>query len=380
MRRINILYVITKLELGGAQKQLLSLISRLDRERFTPFLFTGRVGLLVPEALSINGLNIKLSKFLERPVNPVKDLLALIEICRFIKKNRIEIVHTHSSKAGIIGRLAAKLSGVKIIIHTVHGWSFNDYQPFFYRNLYLLLEKITACLTHKLIVVSLADKQKGLSNHIAREHKSTLIPYGINYKEFSSIKPNLRQELGIASDDLVVGMVACLKAQKSPRDFIKLAFKVNQAMPKVKFLLVGDGLLHKNILKLINQFNLKNNVFLLGWRKDIPEIMSSLDVFVLTSLWEGLPIVVLEAMALGKPVVVTDTGGVREIIHEGKNGFLVPIGDIDAMSGKIVFLLKDKQLRERIGQNALGSLGGNFQIENMVINTKNLYNSCIENN
>lgn len=378
MRRINILYVITKLELGGAQKQLLSLIGCLDRERFAPFLFTARSGLLVPEALSINGLNIKLSKFLERPINPLKDLLALIQICRFIKKNRIEIVHTHSSKAGILGRLAGKLCGAKAIIHTVHGWSFNDYQPFFYRNFYILLEKITAWLSHKLIVVSLADKQKGLSCHIASEHKYRLIPYGINYKEFSSRKPNLRQELGFTSDDLVVGMVACLKAQKSPQDFIKLAFKVNQAMPKVKFLLAGGGALHKNILKLINRFNLKNNVFLLGWRKDIPEIMSSFDVFVLTSLWEGLPIAALEAMALGKPPVVTDTGGVREIIHDGKTGFLVPIGDIDAMSERIIFLLKDKQLREQIGQNAMGSLRDNFQKENMVINTKNLYNSCIE--
>ena len=129
MHKTNLLYIITKLELGGAQKQLLSLIKGLDKQVYNIFLFTAKDGLLIKEALALDGLILNRSRFLERKINPLKDLLALIEIYGFIKKNRIQIVHTHSSKAGILGRLAAGLAKTKIIIHTVHGWSFHDYQP-----------------------------------------------------------------------------------------------------------------------------------------------------------------------------------------------------------------------------------------------------------
>ncbi|MCX5702766.1 MAG: glycosyltransferase, partial [Candidatus Omnitrophica bacterium] len=129
--------MVTKLELGGAQKQLLSLIAHLNKERFHLFLFVAQEGLLLSEALSIKGITIIKSRCLERAINPIKDLLALIEIYWFIKKNNIEVVHTHSSKAGILGRLAARLARIKVIIHTVHGWSFNDCQPALVRRFFI---------------------------------------------------------------------------------------------------------------------------------------------------------------------------------------------------------------------------------------------------
>ncbi len=127
MPKINILYVITKLELGGAQKQLLSLINGLNKEKYNIFLFTARDGLLLNEAQILAKVTLKKSRFLERPINPLKDVLALIELYNFIKINKIQIVHTHSSKAGILGRIAAKFAKIKVIIHTVHGWSFHDF-------------------------------------------------------------------------------------------------------------------------------------------------------------------------------------------------------------------------------------------------------------
>ncbi len=151
MQKINLLYVITKLELGGAQKQLLDLIRHLDKEKFKLFLFSAQTGLLLPEALSIQELTIKKSKWLERAINPLKDLPALLELFYFIKKNNIKIVHTHSSKAGILGRLAAKLANVKIILHTVHGWSFNNHQSVLKRKLFIRLERFAAQFTDKLL-------------------------------------------------------------------------------------------------------------------------------------------------------------------------------------------------------------------------------------
>lgn len=377
MQKIGFLYIITKLELGGAQKQLLSLIGYLDKKRFRPFLFTAEDGLLLPEAMSINGLTVKKSRWLERLINPLKDLLALIEIYWFIKENNIEIVHTHSSKAGILGRLAAKLAKVKVIIHTVHGWGFNNYQTYLKRLFFIWLERLVAPLTDKLIVVSNYDKQRGLDNHIGNENKYVLIRYGIDYTEFNIKDQNIRKELGIDSRDLVVGMVACFKPQKSPQDFIKLAFLVKRFLPDTKFLLVGDGILRKKIERLISKFNLKTQIILTGWRKDISRILSAIDIFVLTSLWEGLPIAALEAMVFAKPIVATHTGGIAEIVVDGKTGFLVSPQDMIKMSERLVILLKDENLRRVMGQNAKDSLNSIFRIENMVSDTQDLYMNLI---
>ncbi|MGE5308472.1 MAG: glycosyltransferase, partial [Deltaproteobacteria bacterium] len=147
MTKEKLLFVITKLELGGAQKHVLDVLRSLDREQFELFLYTAREGLLVDEALSLEGVTVRRSRFLERPINPLKDLLALIELFRYIAANRFDIVHTHSSKAGILGRLAARFSGVRTVVHTVHGWSFNDLQPAFVRMLYRRLERLCANFT-----------------------------------------------------------------------------------------------------------------------------------------------------------------------------------------------------------------------------------------
>jgi len=378
MRKINILYVITKLELGGAQKQLLSLIRELDKERFRPFLFTAEEGLLIPEALSINGLTLIKSRCLERAINPLKDIPVLLELCRLIKNNKIDIVHTHSSKAGILGRWAARLAKVGAILHTVHGWSFHDYQSKLKRRFFVWLEQLSAKFTDRIIVVSHHDREKGLRNHIGEKNKYLLIRYGIDYREFSNIKEqNLRKELGISASDLVVGMIACLKPQKSPQDFIKLADLVRQTVPGVKFLLIGDGILRNKAERLIAKLNLQDAVILTGWRRDIPQILSVLDVFTLNSLWEGLPVTVLEAMAAARPVVVTHTGAVQEVIVDGETGFLVFPQDIKKMAERLIVLLKDARLREAVGQKAKDSLGMDFCLENMVGNTQRCYEDLV---
>lgn len=373
MQRINLLYVITKLELGGAQKQLLSLIRHLDQNRYKIFLFTGWDGFLIPETQSLKGLTLKKSRYLVRPINPLKDLLALVEIRRFIKENNIDIVHTHSSKAGILGRLAARLAKTRVILHTVHGWSFNDYQPWFLRWFFIALERFVARFTDRIIVVSNFDKHRGLNNRIGVDGRYELIRYGIDFDEFGLRKKNIRNEFKINSNDLVVGMIACFKPQKSPQDFVRLASLVSKTTLPLKFILVGDGVLRKKIEKLVCKFNLQKQVILTGWRKDIPEILSTLDIFVLTSLWEGLPICVLEAMASSKPVISTNTGGIEEVIAEGKSGFLASPGDLNKMAEKLVILLKDSNLRLRMGSDAKGSLDSDFNSAHMIMHSQNLY-------
>ncbi len=373
MQRINILYVITKLELGGAQKQLLALISHLEKQKFAPCLFTAKEGLLIAQALSIEGLTLKRSGFLERPLNPLKDLLSLIEIYIFIKKNNIRIVHTHSSKAGIIGRLAARLAGVETIIHTVHGWSFNDFQPALLRRAFIMLERIAAIFSDRLIVVSNHDKNKGLAYGISRDDKYSLIRYGIDYGEFSQNNSTLRKKLGINDGQPAVAMVSCLKPQKCPEDFLRLASLVREGVPDVKFILVGDGVLRPRINKMIRELKLEKNIILTGWRRDVPQVISSADVFMLTSLWEGLPIAVLEACAAARPVIATDTGGIKEVIREGENGYLNAPHDIKGMSERLSSLLGDAEKRRLLGQKAKDSLNSDFRFENMLNSTRHLY-------
>ncbi len=374
-QKINILYIITKLELGGAQKQLICLIRGLDKERYNIFLFTAQEGILMPEVLSISDLHIKRSNFLERNLNPIKDFLAMIEIFFFIKTNKIDIVHTHSSKAGILGRIAGWLAGVKIKVHTVHGWPFHQYQPFLTRVTFVLLEKITSFFTDKLIVVSGPDLRKGVKYVRRNKNKYTLIRYGVELECASSEKTlkMVREELKIKEGDILVGNISCFKPQKAPLDYLRLAEIIKKSFPAVKFILVGDGILRKMIENEILRANLQNNVILTGWRKDISAILSSIDIFALTSLWEGMPITVLEAMCCAKPVVATDTGGIREIVIDGYNGFLVNPKDIQTMSQKLLLLLGSKELREKMGSLGRKHLGSKFNLQSMIQANQDLY-------
>jgi len=381
MPKINLLYVITKMELGGAQKQLLSLINNLDKEVYDIFLFTAKDGFLINEVAFIDKLTLYRSIFLERSINLFKDALALSEIYSFIRKNRIQIVHTHSSKAGILGRFAAKLAKTPIIIHTVHGWSFHNYQSRIINYFYLILEKICANFTDKIIVVSNFDRNRGLKNSIGGGKQYILIRYGIDDSKFKNRegRNDVRKALGLNNTDLVVGMIACFKPQKAPLDFIKLAAAIKGRFSDVKFILVGDGVLRKKVSDLVKKLNLENQVVLSGWRDDIPLILSAFDVFVLTSLWEGLPIAVLEAMACGVALVATDTGGIGEAVIDGQTGYLAQTGDIVSMQDKVEELLKNSRRRDefiRLSKAVIDSQ--EFSLSNMVKNTQGLYSDLLK--
>lgn len=380
MVKVNLLFVVTKLELGGAQKQLLELVRFLDKERFNLFLFTAQEGLLVEEAAGIKGLTLKKSKSLERSINPLKDIVAFWEIFWFIKSKRISVVHTHSSKAGILGRLAAELAGVKYILHTVHGWPFHQHQDRFRKNLFLCLERFATKFTDIIAVVSDWDKEKGLQNRVGVASSYRRIYYGIDYGNFTrrGSQEKIKQGLGLLPEDLVISNISCFKPQKAIADFVRVAHLICQRIPQAKFILIGDGVLRRKIEKLIRQLKLEKQVILFGWRRDIPQILSATDVYLLTSLWEGLPISVLEALAAACPVIATDTGGVREIIKEGENGFLVSPGDVEKIAQRLMILLQDSRLRKDMGQRARDSLSRNFYLPQAVNCQQKIYQNLIE--
>ncbi len=373
-KRDKIVYVLTKLELGGAQKHTLDLIKGLSRNKYDVYLISSD-GLLAQDALKITHLNLTLVKSLQRDIHLLNDILAFFHIYRIFRKVRPDMVHTHSSKAGIIGRWAAWLAGVKVVIHTVHGFGFNDRQSYLKKRIFVLLEKITAKITDRLIVVSDDTLKRGLMAGIGKngqnQHKYTVIKYGVPEDIFDNGSVDSltkKDELGIERDVPVVGMVSCLKPQKSPHDFIRMASIVSKKIDNAKFVLVGDGVLRKDLLDLIEDMGLRGKVMLTGFRKDAIEIMSTFDVFVLTSLWEGLPIVFLEAMALGKPIVATDTGCSSELIKDNVNGYLVKRKDYVGLADKTLILLKDGELSKNMG------LRGNIFFKENKFFTKEMLN------
>lgn len=376
MRRLNVLHIVTKLELGGAQKSALDIVSILNKTKYNLSLVSSNEGILVPDVLDIPQINATFLPALKRTISPLKDFITLISLTRFIKKKKFDIVHTHSSKAGILGRWAAKLAGVPMILHTVHGWGFHHRQNPLTRRLFIFLERLTAKITDKLIAVSQSDIKRGLNARIGTEDKYVLVRYGIPLQEFTGCQVDIKkkkEELGIKTGSPIVGMVACFKPQKAPEDFLRTAALVKKDFPEAKFLLVGDGVLRRKLEGLRKRFALEKEVIFTGWRRDIPQILSILDVFVLTSLWEGSPIVLLEAMACALPVVTTSTGGAQETIHNGSNGFIVNFGDIEAMARKIVSLLKNTDLARKMGREGRRLLDPSFEVEHMVKQVDRLY-------
>ena len=350
--KINILFIITKLQLGGAQLQLLEVLKRIDKRKFNIFLFSSSKGMLVRDSMNIKHLHFKKSRYLDRPINLFKDICAFIELAIFIRDKNIDIVHTHSSKAGILGRLAAKLMGVKVILHTVHGWSFNQYQPFLIRKFFILLERICAHFSDKIVVVSEWDREVGLNNKIGSKEKYTLIRYGLDFKYWLKDTLSSKDECR----NIRIVNISCFKPQKNLKDYIKVCFIISKVLSCVEFLLVGDGILRPQIEKWIKRYSLHGRLLLWGWRRDIKDILSKSDIFVLTSLWEGLPVSMLEAMSLGLGVVVSDTGGVREIVREGINGFIVSKKDFKTMAKRILEIIKNEELKKFISKNARSTI------------------------
>jgi glycosyltransferase involved in cell wall biosynthesis len=326
-------------------------------------------------------VNVHFLSDLVREIKPLKDFRALVKLRGVLKQirrgvqNSKVIVHTHSSKAGILGRWAARLAGIRLIVHSVHGFSFNDYQPSLVRAFYVFLERITARITTVFVTVSEADREKGITKRIFKGEDVTLIRSGIDIKRFCDLscdRISLREKLGVDRDAPVVAMVACFKPQKAPLDFVRVAKVVLDERSDARFCLVGDGLLRPQIETLIDEMKISDKVVLLGWRKDIPEIMHSIDLLLLTSLWEGLPRVLPQAMASGIPVVATDVNGSPEAVKNGLNGYLLPPGDVAGMAQKIIYLLNNPGEARAMGQKGR-ELVEEFDIWKMVKQQELLY-------
>lgn len=393
MKKIKIVHIITKLELGGAQQNTLYTVEHLPRDKYEVILISGCGGILDEEAKKIPQTKIYFVPELVREVNPISDFLAFLRLLRLLRLLRPHIVHTHSSKAGILGRWAVwfnnlishftfHISHSIKIIHTFHGFGFNPYQKWLTRKFFILAEQLTTKITDKLIAVSEENIKKGINYSIGSKEKYVLIRSGIKINQFVEVRINpdeKKKELNIQPEEKVVTMIAPFKPQKAPLDFVEVAKLVTsyrlQVTSKVKFLLVGDGELRKSLESRVKSLGLKDKVLFLGWRKDIPEILAITDIFVLTSLWEGLPRTIIEAMSSGKPVVATAVDGNREIVKNGITGFLVPPKEPQKIAEKVIFLLTNQGIAQKMGDEGRKIINTSFDIDHMVNQLDQLYQS-----
>jgi len=381
--KTKVFHVITKLELGGAQKVTLMTLERLPRDRYDVALITNPDGLLVEWAKRIPGLNLYWMPSLIREVQPVQDFIALVSLWRLFRRERPHVVHTHSSKAGILGRWAAWLAGVPNIFHTAHGFGFNDFQRPIVRNLYIWLEKMTGRISTKLVVVSYANADKGEKNGIFKRGDWILCRDAISVDQFMQPGPARTQlaNWGVGEDTgkVIVGMIACFKPQKSPVDFVDVAAEVLKQNPRVHFVMAGDGELRPQVEARIRQRGIEGKMTLLGWKTEaeMPAVYRNLDIVVLTSLWEGLPCVFSEAMACELPIVATNVDGAREAIVHDDNGYLHEPHDIRGMAQSVLKLVESRELRRKMGARGKTRVM-EFDIGTSVSNLETAYQECLK--
>ncbi len=376
--RVHVCHIVTLLELGGAQQNTLYTVGHLDRGRYRVSLVAGKGGLLDAEALALPDVEVHLLPELVREVDPASDLKALGRLTALLLRLQPDVVHTHSSKAGVLGRWAAWLAGVGTVIHSVHGFGFHPEMPLLQRGLYRALEAGTSAVTTRFLAVSQASLDVGVSQGILTTERSTLVRSGIRLAAFRGAAPNgvLRRELSIPDAAPLVGMVACLKPQKAPLDFVRAAQRVAGRVPTAHFVLAGDGEQRAAVEEAASAAGLRGRLHLLGWRRDIPALLSELSLLVLTSLWEGLPRVVPEAMAAGLPVVATRVDGTPEAVRDGETGFLVDPHDVAAMAEKIEYLLTHPAEARRMGERGRLQVE-EFDIDAMVERQEAIYESLL---
>jgi glycosyltransferase involved in cell wall biosynthesis len=384
-RPLRVLHIITRMIVGGAQENTLltceglnampeyevTLASGIDR---------GPEGDLLDRAEK--SLELVLVPELARSISPIGDIKALWKLYRLIRRGRYHIVHTHSSKAGVLGRVAATMAGTPIVVHTLHSLVFHEYQPWLVNRTWWLVKKICAPMTDHFLSVSSIIVRKAIAAGIAKPEKFTTVYSGMELDWFLNAKTDglaVRRELGIPEDAPVVGKIARLFPLKGHDQLMDAAPEIVRRVPNVRFLLVGDGILYDHLRERARAAGILDNFVFAGLikRERIPEMLSAMDAVVHTSLREGLARVLPQALAMGKPCVSFDIDGAPEVVLDGETGYLVKAYDYETLADRISVLLSDPELRARMGARGRQHVDPTWRAETMVADTAKVYEELV---
>lgn len=343
--------------MSGVQKVSLDEFAHLDPARYERIAVCKCEGEFTEQLRKI-GVRVHLVPELERAISPKRDVQAYLALRDFFRAERPDIVHTHSSKTGILGRLAAKAAGVTTIVHTVHGYAFPAESRAAIKAIFKFLERRAGRVTHRMIVLNDADAAIARDLLGVPDRRLAVLPNGVDVDTYSPATPEARHALrrsvfGIESlDHVVVGMVGRLWVQKNPQCFVRAAIQVAAQRPQVSFFMIGDGEFRHELEAAIRASGQADRIRILGWRSDVPELLKALDLMVLPSRWEGMPLAVLEAMSSAVPVIASDIPGNHHLVEDGSDGRLFPPDDDQALASALIELVDDAALRARFSAQA----------------------------
>jgi len=364
---MKILYFITRSDvIGGASIHLIDLALGMKARGHDVIIFSGGSGVFTDFAKQ-KGLSVFSLNYLKRDLNIFLDSKAFFEILNVIKLHNPDLVHSHSTKAGILGRLCCFILKIPNVF-TAHGWSFTDGIPFLRRNFYLLIEKFVGLFSDHIITVSEYDRQLALSYRIASPSKISTIVNGVHDlytpSSFSGIH-----------DPIKLVMVARFD---HPKDHLLLVNALHSLrhLPFTMYF-VGDGPLLNSVSDFVSNLSSSDKFFFLGSRNDIVDILSSMDLFILISKWEGLPLTILEAMSCHLPILASNVGGVSEAVIPGENGWLIPKDDLNTLTDRLSYILTSPSCLNYMGTNSRNIFKSKFLIDYFLNKTERLYFSLL---
>jgi glycosyltransferase involved in cell wall biosynthesis len=378
-RRIKILRIQSRICIGGPAVHTEMLSRYMPGDRYESVVVGGAVDMhesCRADDLKRKGVDVRILDDMKRSLAVLRDLKSIYKIYRMIMREKPDIVETHTAKAGATGRIAAFLAGVPVIIHTFHGHVFDGYFGPFVTQAILLIEKVLACITTQIVVLS--EKQRhdiAMKYRIAPSKKVKLIPLGFELDRFLSLHRNghLRKELGVSSDAKLIAIIGRIVPIKNHEMMLRVMEKLNEGKMEVHLAVVGDGELKNTIVKAGN----RKYIHFLGWRSDLEYIYSGIDLLALTSLNEGTPLAIIEAMASGVPVVSTAVGGVPDIVVDGENGFTCEANDDEEMYKKIESILMNKELNSTFISNARKRVIERYMYQRLIKDMDELYQNVL---
>lgn len=367
-RKIRVLQAIRQGKIGGGESHVLDLVRFMDRSRFEPVVLSFTDG---PMVSLLQQMNV--------PVHVIAsekafDIGVWKKVRNFMKEQRIDIIHVHGTRANTNVMWAARRLRIPLI-YTVHGWSFHDGLHPLMRKARILSEQFITRRAQANICVSESNRQTGLKTF--GKFNAEVIRNGINPEKFNPAAqfPDIKAAYGIPEGTLVVGYIARMTLQKDPEGMIRGFHEALKTFPQMKLLMVGEGELKQAAVDTAAALNISDKVIFENFRQDVPAVLQGIDIYCLPSLWEGFPIGVLEAMAMGKTVVATDVDGTREAVSHGENGWLIPPKDTGALAAAIVKMAEDKILREQLSQAAINTVREKYNVSGMTQRIENVYTS-----
>ena len=367
---MKILYVITKSEIGGAQTHLMEVVRYMHRAGHDVSVVTGTAGWLTNELAAI-GVDYEVLPDLVREINPAKDIKTINYICRILENKHPDIIHCHSSKAGIVGRIAGAIKNIPAVF-TAHGWAFTSGISPAKRIIYAAIEHMMLGITKGVICVSEFDRQLAKRWFLHNYNRIITVHNGIVDKTFNN---NIIREYSLP---LKLVSVARFSHPKNNMQLIRAVEQINKLYSgSLQLNMVGDGPLLSEAQAYVTSHKLENEVHFLGSRTDVDDILNQNDIFCLISNYEGLPISIIEAMRAGMPIIASNVGGVNELVQDGVNGFLIPRGNISELVEKLKYILDHKELIKFMGEASRKIYEEEYTADRMNQKILSVYNDVI---